>query len=245
MTILLAGIGTLGLLWLLAHYTVWRPRQSWDLPRVLMYHSVAADRATGMNVPPHRFEAQLRYLQKRGFRGLTLSELEQAPDQHKTFAITFDDGFRNNFTHAWPLLKAYGFKVTIFLSPEIEGIETLSRSQIRNMSDSGTVEFGAHTLHHINLTEADTAHARQEIRDSIAWVEETTGRPCACFAYPYGRYRPEHVEMLKQAGIRLAVTVKKAIRPLDQPLEISRLGVNGKANLLQFHLIMTRGRYRV
>jgi len=244
-TILLAGIGSLGLLWLLAHYTIWRPRRPWDLPRVLMYHSVGPGQGTGMNVPPERFGAQLRYLKKRDYRSLTLSELGQTTDHHKAVVITFDDGFHNNYTHAWPLLKEYGFKATIFLSPEIQGIETLRPEQIREMADSGTVEFGAHTLHHVNLTRTDAATARKEIDESIAWVEKVTGRPCTRFAYPYGRYGPEHIEMLKQAGIDLAVTVKKAIRPLAQPLEIPRLGVNGKANLLQFHLIMTRGRYRV
>jgi len=244
-TYLLAGIAILALLWLLSHYTVWRAPRPWDLPRVLMYHSVEPGEATGMNVPPKRFEAQLRYLRKRGFRSLTLSELAQTPDHHKAVVITFDDGFRNNYTHAWPLLQQYGFRSTIFLSPEIEGIETLQREQIREMADSGAVEFGAHTLHHVNLTRSDADAARKEIDESIAWVEKISGKPCTSFAYPYGRYGPEHIGMLKQAGIDLAVTVKKAIRPLQKRLEIPRLSVSGKANLLQFHLIMSRGRYRV
>ncbi len=245
-TTLLTGAGALLLLlWLAAHYTIWRPPRPWDLPRILMYHSVEPGKASGMNVPPDRFGRQLRYLQEGGFRGLTLSELAASEDRFKTVAITFDDGFRNNFVHAWPLLQRHGFRATIFLSPGIQGIETLSGAQIREMADSGEIEFGAHTLHHVNLTRVDAEQARREITESIAWVERASGRPCRCFAYPYGRYGPEHVEMLREAGIHLAVTVKKAIRPLDKLLEIPRLGVNGRANLLQFHLIMTRGRYRV
>ncbi len=244
-TSLFAGLGLLALLWVLAHYTFWRPRRAWDLPRVLMYHSIEPGPASGMNVTPRRFESQLRYLRKRGFRGLTLTELGQADDHRKTVAITFDDGFRNNYTHAWPLLRKYGFRATIFLSPEIGGIETLTRDQIREMAESGDIEFGAHTLHHVNLTRTGSETARREIEDSIAWVAQATGRPCVSFAYPYGRYAPEHVEMLRQAGIQLAVTVKKAIYPLRERLEIPRLSVSGKADRLQFHLIITRGRYRV
>jgi len=186
-TLLTATGALLLLLWLAAHYTIWRPPRSWDLPRILMYHSVEPGEASGMNVPPDHFERQLRYLREGGFQGLTLSELAAREDRFKTVAITFDDGFRNNFTHAWPLLQRYGFRATIFLSPEIRDIETLTRDQIREMADSGKIEFGAHTLHHVNLTRVDARQARREISESIAWVEQVSGRPCRCFAYPYGR----------------------------------------------------------
>lgn len=243
-SLLLAGFIILLLLFL-AHYNFWRPVADSQLPRILMYHSVEPGEATGMNISPDRFERQLRQLQKRGYTSTTLSELSNPSTYRKTVAITFDDGFRNNYSYAFPLLKKYGFKATIFLSPEIEEIETLTPEEIQEMYKSDLIEFGAHTLHHINLTTVDDQTAQQEIAGSIEKVEQLTGQPCRTFAYPFGRYEPKHVEMLKTAGIEKAVTVKKRIRPLNNLLEIPRLGVNGKANSLQFHLILTRGRYRV
>lgn len=238
-------VGLLALLWLLAHYNFWRPVADPRLPRILMYHSVEPGKASGMNVSPQRFEQQLRYLKRRGYRSMTLSELAAAPDSERVVVITFDDGFRNNYRHAFPLLRQHSFKATIFLSPQIDGIEVLQPEEIREMVESGLVEFGAHTLHHVNLTQVDDDVARAEIAGSVYRVRALSGKPCQSFAYPFGRYAPCHVEMLRSMEIGLGVTVKKAIRPLANLLEIPRLGVNGRANLLQFHLIMSRGRYRV
>ncbi|MCP3867246.1 MAG: polysaccharide deacetylase family protein [Gammaproteobacteria bacterium] len=242
---LLLAATILLLLWFLAHYNFWRPRAAPDLPRILMYHSVGPGEATGMNIPTGRFEQQLIQLQKSGFTALTLSELGSDMATEKPVALTFDDGFRNNYTQAFPLLRKYGMKATVFLSPDIEGIEKLGPEEIREMADSGLIEFGGHTMTHINLTTVDDETAKREIESSVESVAKLTGKPCRTFAYPFGRYQPKHVTMLKQAGIEMAVTVKKRIRPLKNPLEIPRLSVHGKANKLQFHLILTRGRYRV
>ena len=198
-----------------------------------------------MNVPPERFEQQLLQLQRKHYTPVTLSELGLDSTVEQPLVITFDDGFRNNYTHAFPLLKKYGFKATIFLSPNIGGIERLTPDDIREMTESGLIEFGGHTMNHVNLTTVDDATARREIADSIETVASLTASPCRTFAYPFGRYLPKHRDMLQQAGIAMAVTVKKRIRRLDNPLEIPRLSVHGKANRLQFHLILTRGRYRV
>ncbi len=229
----------------LAHYNYWRPKAAPELPRILMYHSIEPGPGSGMNVPPEKFEQQLQQLLKQGYQSAMLSELAALPKDEKKVVITFDDGFRNNYTHAFPLLKKQNMKATIFISPEIEEIETLTESEIREMSDSGLIEFGAHTIHHLNLTTLDDSTAQREIEQSISTVEKVTGKPCRCFAYPFGRYQQKHIEMLKAAGIEMAVSVKKRIRPLDNLFEIPRLGVNGKANRLQFQLILSRGRYRV
>ncbi len=243
-SLFLAGLILL-LVWFLAHYNFWRPIADPKLPRILMYHSVEPGEATGMNIPPERFEQQLLQLQRHLYTPVTLSELGFDPTVNNPLVITFDDGFRNNYTHAYPLLKKYGFKATIFLSPQIGGIERLTPENIREMSDSGLIEFGGHTMNHINLTTVDDATARREIEESIETVASLTASPCRTFAYPFGRYLPKHREMLRDAGIEMAVTVKKRIRPLGNLLEIPRLSVHGAANRLQFHLILTRGRYRV
>ena len=243
-SLLLAGFILL-LVWFLAHYNFWRPVADPKLPRILMYHSVEPGEATGMNVPPERFEQQLLQLQKRRYTPATLSELGRNPTLNKPLVITFDDGFRNNYTHAFPLLKKYGFKATIFLSPQISDIERLEPEEIREMGESGLIEFGGHTMNHVNLTKVDDTTARREIEESIKTVASLASNPCRTFAYPFGRYLPKHSDMLREAGIEMAVTVKKRIRPLGNLFEIPRLSVHGGANRLQFHLILTRGRYRV
>ena len=121
----------------------------------------------------------------------------------------------------------------------------LTPDQIAEMVDSGLVEFGAHTLHHSSLLSIDDRTAFAEISASKLIVEELTGRSCQSFAYPYGRYNSRHVAMVQQAGFSSAVTVRKIISPLINNFEIPRIGIPGTANIRQFHIAFTRGRYRL
>lgn len=237
-------------LYVSAHYNWWRKPVSVQHPRVLMYHSIndtVADISPDLVVSPGAFEQQLQYFKKRDYRFYTVSELIDLPEAERAraVALTFDDGFEDNYSQMFPLLKHYDAKATIYLAPEIEGIERLSQEQIREMLASGLVEFGAHTLHHINLDKADEADAQAEIEGSKAAVEAVTGQPCRAFAYPFGRYNDSNVAQVQATGMDSAVTVKKGIGPLSDPFRIKRISVLGSTNALQFHLAMTRGRYRV
>jgi len=244
MTYLLGLICFALLVVFLTHYNIWRPTRPADLPRILMYHSLESAAPSGMNTPPEKFEKHLRYLLKRGKRFVTVSELMQGAAA-PAVAITLDDGFVNNYDNLFPLLKKYECKATIYLAPQIAGIDKLTPSQIKEMHESGLVEFGAHTMHHVNLTTLDDESAREEIVQSKEAVETLTGVPCASFSYPFGRYADRHVQMVKAAGFSSAVTTKKRIEPIDRPHQISRLSINGKANMLQYYITLTRGRYRI
>ncbi len=214
-----------------------------------MYHSIcdhAGQTHPDLVVTPQRFQQQLDYLRSNHYQFCTVSELVNAPDDgQKRVALTFDDGFADNYTQMFPLLQQFQAKATIYLSPEIQGIDILSAQQISAMQQSGLVEFGAHTLHHVNLAQCDTETAWREIIQSKHRVEALCGQPCLSFAYPYGRYTQDTVTLLKQAGFCSAVTVKKGIEPIADPYRIKRISILGKTNRLQFHLALTRGRYRI
>ena len=235
-------------LYLSAHYNWWRPKVDESYPRVLMYHSINRS-VDGISpdlvVSPEAFEAQLQYLSKNGYQFYTISELLEAKPSGKAIVLTFDDGFRDNFTEMFPILKRHDAKATIYLAPAIEGIERLDQQQIETMRDSGLVEFGAHTMHHVNLDKAETDVAVKEINESKAVVEKLTGLQCKAFAYPFGRYNDETVQQVQQAGLSSSVTVKKGIEQVIDPFRIKRISVLGSTNSLQFHLAITRGRYRV
>lgn len=247
-TALLALLGVVlfaALLYVLGRHTFWLPHRPAHWPRILMYHRVDHEPPSGMNCPPARFEQHLQWLKRGGYSFATMSELTQAAAD-KTAVLTFDDGYADNFEQLFPLLKRYQAKATIYLAPEIAGIRKLTPEQIRLMQASGLVEFGAHTLRHVNLTQQAPNDAEHEIRASKAAVEATTGRPCASFAYPFGRYRAEHVAMVKQAGYQSAVTVRKAIAPTEGPrYEIPRISMSGQASWLQFHIALRTGRYKL
>lgn len=248
---LLAGIAgvlaLLALLFLLGRYTFWRPWRPAQWPRILMYHHVSPDApASGMNITPERFESQLVWLKKRGYRFVTLSELVARPADERRVVLSFDDGYADNYTHAFPILKRHQAKATIFLCPDYAHDALLTPAQIREMQDSGLIEFGAHTLRHINLLSVPPAEAEQEIHASRAAVAALSGQPCTSFSYPYGRYGPPHVEAARQAGYQAAVTVKKAVvSPAHSPLELPRIGIHGAMNLLQLRIALGTGRYRL
>lgn len=234
-------------LFLLGRYAVWLPGRNRHWPRLLMLHRVTNDvPASGMNMPPERFEKMLRLLQARAYRFVTVSELMDLDNPDGCLALTFDDGFADNYLHAYPLLKKYGAKATIYLAPDIEGIDKLTPGQIREMSESGLVEFGAHTLHHVNLTRLGEGEARQEIVASKARVTGLAGS-CRSFAYPFGRFSPEHEVMVREAGYDSAVSTRKQIERIgeDNRFRLPRISTNGVMDGVQLRIALAKGRYRI
>jgi peptidoglycan/xylan/chitin deacetylase (PgdA/CDA1 family) len=234
----------LALLWLLGNYTFWMAPRPRRLPRLLMYHDTSDGPGSGMNIAPDRLMTQIQWMKNKGHRFVKVSELLDRESEN-CVAITLDDGFASNYRELFPRLRKENIPCTIYLAPHIEGIDRLTPEQISEMQASGLVEFGAHTLHHINLKNCSDEQARQEINDSKQAVAALSGAPCNSFSYPFGRFEERHVEMVRAAGFTSAVTVKKAILPITDPFRLPRIGINGAANRLQFHLAFTRGRYKL
>lgn len=247
--LIISVLSLLGALYLAANYNFWRPKRPRSLPRILMYHSIRKDPGdthSELVVTPEAFEKQLQLLQSKDFKFLTISELlHSETNQDARVAITFDDGFKDNYEFAFPLLKKYGAKATIYLAPDINGIERLSTAMIREMVSSGLIEFGAHTLSHCNLEKSDFETANIEIQGSKERVEELTGMNCEAFAYPFGRFNHNVAAMVKEAGFTSAVTVKKGISEIIDPFRIMRISVLRSTNIVQFRIALSRGRYRV
>ena len=244
----LAGIAVLAAaLYLLGNYTFWLPLHSAELPRVVMLHQVTPhEDASGMNMPPAKFEQLLQYLVKKKAVFCFVSELDQYQGQRNVFALSFDDGFLDNYQYAYPLLKKYQAKATIYLATQIEGIEKLSIDQIHEMSDSGLIEFGAHTQHHVNLLKLSDDEAFAEMQASKQDVEALVGR-CPSFAYPFGRFNAKHQQMAKEIGFKNAVSTRKKVEAYtaENQFNIPRVSTHGAMNALQMRIAMAKGRYKL
>ena len=213
-----------------------------------MYHNTSPDApASGMNIPPATLERQIRHLIAKQYTFLKISDLANFTPNTKHVALTFDDGFASNYTHLFLLLQKYQICATIYLTPNIQEIAALNPAQVKEMYNSGLVEFGAHTMTHVNLTKLGDNLAIAEIIQSKQAVEQLTGAPCLSFAYPYGRYNQTHLEMVKAAGFTTAVTTKKTISAYDtvHQLALPRLSISGTLNMVQFYLILSRGRHKL
>lgn len=247
--LVIGSLCLIGILYFAAHYNFWRPARPISMPRILMYHSISEESGCSHSelvVTPDAFEKQLKLLRGKGYTFFTISELLNSQNnQLPKVAITFDDGFRDNYEIAFPLLKKYGAKATVYLATEIDGIDKLSKEMIADMVNSGLIEFGAHTLSHCNLEKCDASSAEAEIKGSKERVEALTGRKCEAFAYPFGRFNNDVVNIVKSSGFSSAVTVKKGISNIVDPYRIKRISVLRSTNILQFRIALSRGRYRV
>ena len=173
--------------------------------RILVYHSISHDPLNPFSVSPEDFEEQVRFL-SQAYHVIPLEELvactrgeagEIPPD---SVVITLDDGFRDNYVHAYPILSKYKVPATIFvivdrLEPsdarEVErggrgSSNYLSWDQVVEMSENG-ISIGSHTLTHPWLTKVTSGEARREIAESKTRLEQRLGKPVRLFAYPGGR----------------------------------------------------------
>lgn len=245
-------------------YNWWRKPQSYAKTRVLMYHSISEHKGEKFDkwrVKPSEFEKQISYLAKNGFTSFTLSELVDLKEiPQKSVCITFDDGFGDNFTNAYEILKKYKFKATIFLvagakenSWEAGNTEYLSEmlsdDEISVMQTSNLIEFGSHTLNHANLERLfanDPAKARDEIVHSKKELEKITGRECKVFAYPYGKFSDEILSLTRNSGYCAAVVVKRGLYEAgDDKFAIKRIGILGTESFFDFWLKLTRIRNKL
>ncbi len=116
----------------------------------------------------------------------------------------------------------------------------LSRAAVTEMVESGLVEFGGHTHSHAILSHLSGAEKRREIERSVLAVNDLTGRPCRLFAYPNGRpgdYDRESIDILKECGVRAAVTTRAGPNGVDSPrMELNRVEIGGGRGMTYFRL---------
>jgi peptidoglycan/xylan/chitin deacetylase (PgdA/CDA1 family) len=183
---------------------------------VLMYHRVApADQVgtslPGLVVPPDLFEAQLQALVAAGWQSITAAQL--AADlaagvevTARTFVITFDDGRRDGYTQAFPILQRLGLVATFYvITGRVNDAGSLTASEWRQLA-SGGMEIGSHTVNHVRLSTASDPVARSELTASEARIASVTGQRPTTFAYPFGGEDPIDQSLVEEAGYAMAFT---------------------------------------
>ena len=103
------------------------------------------------------------------------------------------------------LLVKYGLQGTFYI-PMTSPTGTMTPARLRELSS--LFEIGAHTLHHVDLTNVTEQQVWHEIVDSKSWIEDVTGRPCPMFCPPGGRYGRRHLPTIRQAGFAGVRTVE-------------------------------------
>ncbi len=208
----------------------------WLSPRyvvpVLMYHHFGYEK-NSLFVTPENFTRQMAYLKNKGYDVLPLDALVEGIKnnkrfRHKTVVITIDDGYKDNYTYAYPVLKKYDFPATIFIIADFIGREKdfMSWGEIRTMSKDN-ISFGGHTKNHIYLPSVEK---KEILRDETAGckrrIEAKLRTPVDYFCYPFGGFTEETKAMLKEAGYKGACTTNRGLAELNKDVyELKRVKV--------------------
>ena len=182
---------------------------------ILTYHSID-NSGSVISIDTTIFKDQMRFLKDNSFNVISLNEVvmrirKRLPFAEKSIAITFDDGFKNVFSDAFPVLKEYGFNATVFLTTNycerlnnwpgqpdfINAQPLLSWMDIKEMSRFG-IQFGAHTHNHPSLTKIPIKDAENEILLSKKIIEDRLQEEINSFAYPYGDFNTNIVNIVNQ-----------------------------------------------
>src|SRR5262249_19047347 len=144
---------------------------------------------------PQRFDEQIEWLAKSGYQGLTLEELllvlrGERVLEKPSVALTFDDGYLNNYQHSFPVIKRWKIPAMIYLVTERIGTDGyLSWENIQEMQHSGLVSFGSHTHTHRGFVRKEPYQdVEVELRMSKDMIEKNLKTPCRHLAWPWGDY---------------------------------------------------------
>lgn len=190
-------------------------RQKYVVP-ILMYHSISPIQnpyIKSLIVSPEAFQRQMRFLKNNRYNVLPLEALadlirEKKKIPPRTLAITFDDGYRDNYKYAYPVLKKYNLAAIIFvIVNEISRPQNdrLSWDEVKEMQDSGLITFGSHALGAEPLVNIKArGDLKREIFESKKVLEEKLGRKVNTFSYPEAKFNDEIRQLVIEAGYKLA-----------------------------------------
>ncbi|MFQ5854962.1 MAG: polysaccharide deacetylase family protein [Anaerolineae bacterium] len=208
---------------------------------ILMYHYISepppgADKIRrGLSVPSTSFEGHLRYLKDNGYHTISLHQLllhltRGEPLPERPIILTFDDGYRDNYENAFPLLEKYGFTGTFFLITNFidEGRPAyLTWDQVKHLARVGN-EIGAHSRDHPDLRGKDTDFLVWQILGAKEAIQNGAGITPRFFSYPSGKYNDNVIAILASAHYWGAVTVKQGIhQSSDRTFELQRIRIDG------------------
>lgn len=210
---------------------------------ILMYHAIGGDKSSTLHVTPGNFSRQMKFLRDNGYSVISLDDLVDGIKSGKQFvpktvAITFDDGFEDNYLYAFPVLAKYDMPVIIFLitgyAGEREGY--VSWDQVRLMMDND-IDFGGHTRNNVYLPALqDTRRLWEEVKGCREDIKDHTGKEAEYFCYPTGGFNEKVKTAVKNAGYKGACTTNRGFDRRNRDVyELNRVKVTNSDTTRPFH----------
>lgn len=204
---------------------------------ILTYHRFSDSCNSPLCMPASVFDKQMRYLKEYGYHVLTPEELLAFLEYRqglpkKSVVITMDDGYRSVYTIAYPILKKYGFTATVFVYTNFVGASDMAITwdQLRKLQKEGFT-IGSHTVSHADLTkkkEGETENdflvrITRELFESKKIIDRKLKQNTLIFAYPFGRYDQTTSQIVREAGYKVAMSVRRGGNPFfADPLTLRR-----------------------
>ena len=211
---------------------------------ILLYHAIEEnypDEISNLAITSALFEDHMQTLLKHGYTTITFQDYidfkyndKELPE--KPIIITFDDGYLSNYTKAFPILKKYGMKATIFIVastvgkmyPEIN-YSHFTWEHARKMRESGLIEIGSHTYYHNDVSQYSPEMAAMDLRLSKYLIDTNLNYNCTLLAFPYGLCTEENQQQALDAGYELTCKVgDKGVNTKYTPItDLKRLTIYG------------------
>lgn len=213
---------------------------------ILEYHYIRVNPDPGdrlgfnLSVTPPDFQAQMDWLKASGYHTIDLNDLrayfqKRAPLPSRPVVLTFDDGYIDFFTTAFPVLMDHRFRAVSYVVPGfLDRPRYMTTDEVRAI-DSAGVEIAAHTMHHVDLTKASPAQLTLEIQGSRNALEQIVPHQVLDFCYPSGMYNATVIAATERAGFLSATTeAPGTAHTWGDRLTWTRVRVNGGERLDQF-----------
>lgn len=209
---------------------------------ILMYHYIrnnvdqtADPLGYGLSVTPAEFLQQLRYLSQNGYTTITMDQVAVGDYGDKAVALTFDDGYKDFISEAYPLLESYGFTATVYvITNRLNDSRHLSEDDVVFLANRG-IAFGSHSVTHSNLARQSGADLRRELEVSKKTLSELIDRPVTALSYPAGQYTDAVVDQARASGYTSAVTVVEGIAdPSHDPFRLPRIRIRRDSSIKEF-----------
>ena len=214
----------------------------WMLHRVVEHRSEKPEQHV-LEVTPDFLEQKILKYQQKGYRFVSINELPSLITAHyspftpRFVCITFDDGYRDNYTVAYPLLKSLGVPFTIYVTTGfIDNKQpmwwypgqslALDLDELCILAEDPLCTIGAHTVNHPHLSQLPIDAQLNEIQTSQHQLQAILNRPIAHFSYPHGDYNDQTLNICRQIGFHTAVTTNgRTVRTNYQPLQLDRINI--------------------
>ncbi len=214
------------------------PHTAFHVP-IAMYHYIRTvpkndPRGVSLSVDPRRFDHQLDTYAAKGYQTIGFQDLANSESvlPIKPIILTFDDGYEDAYTEAFPRLVAHGMKGVFYIVTDFVGKPGyVTWDQLREMRNAG-MEIAAHTTQHHELSKLSPDNQEYEIKESVKILANALDIRIYSVAYPVGKYSTDTLKIMRTTGVPFAVTTHHGIATSEyHSHELPRVRVNDETDV--------------